>query len=306
MLRMGLDIGGTKIELAVLDDASGATLLTQRMATPGGAYEDGVRAVARLIGEARQTLGDPATIGIGLPGTVMPDTGQLVNAHALVFNDHAFKPDLETLLGCEVRMANDARCFALSEARDGAAAGAPVAFGAILGTGVGGGVVVRDQVLTGRNAVAGEWGHNPLPGLGLGDELASARPAPRCGCGRFGCIEAFLSGPSLARDHALSVGTLMDPAAIFAAADEGEPQAAATVSRYEERLARALASAINFFDPDVIVLGGGVSRATRLYREVPQRWQRHVYGGQARTRLLPALHGDASGVRGAAFLWPSK
>jgi fructokinase len=215
-----------------------------------------------------------------------------------VLNGMPVKSDLEGLLAREVRFANDANCFALSEAADGAAAGARVVFGAILGTGVGGGVVVDGRALHGANAIAGEWGHNTLP-WPTADEL----PGPRCGCGKLGHIEAFLSGPGLARDYGLAAGEPLEPAQIIARAESGDPGCEAALSRYEERLARALASVINLLDPDAIVLGGGLSNAERLYRNVPRHWGRYVYSDSVATSLLKAKHGDASGVRGAARLW---
>jgi fructokinase len=222
------------------------------------------------------------------------------NANSTVLNGKPFASDLSRRLGREVRVANDANCFALSEASDGAATGVPCVFGVILGTGVGGGIVVRGTLLDGANAVAGEWGHNPLPW-----STAAERPGPRCYCGKFGCIETFLSGPGLARDHAAHGGDAGEARAIVAAARDGDPRAAATLERYLDRLARALASVVNVLDPDVIVLGGGLSNVRLLYDELPRRLAPHVFSDTVRTRIVPAAHGDSSGVRGAAWLWPA-
>jgi len=297
MIRIGVDIGGTKMEIAALDE-SGAELFRRRSDTPRGAYEDALRTLADAVLDAERKAGAPCTVGIGTPGAVSARTGTLKNAYASVLNGMPVKPDLERLLAREVRFANDANCFALSEAADGAAAGAAVVFGVILGTGVGGGVVVDGRALHGANAIAGEWGHNALPWIAAGE-----LPGPRCGCGGEGHIEAFLSGPGLARDLELATGTSLDPSQIVARAESGDAACEAALSRYEERLARALASVINLLDPDVIVVGGGLSNAERLYRNVPRHWGRYVYSDSVVTPLLKARHGDASGVRGAARLW---
>jgi predicted NBD/HSP70 family sugar kinase len=297
MIRIGVDIGGTKMEIAALDE-SGAELLRSRTGAPRGAYPDAIRSIADAVLDAERTLGARCSVGIGTPGAVSGRTGRLKNAYASVLNGMPVKQDLEQLLARELRFANDANCFALSEAVDGAARGARVVFGVILGTGVGGGVIVDGRALEGANAICGEWGHNSLP-WPAADEL----PGPRCGCGRDGCIEAFLSGPGLARDHQLAAGVPLEPAQIVLGADSGNPDCEAALARYEERLARALASVINLLDPDVIVLGGGMSNAARLYRNVPARWGRYVYSDSVATPLVKAKHGDASGVRGAARLW---
>jgi fructokinase len=297
MIRIGVDIGGTKMEIAALDE-SGAELLRRRTDTPRGAYPDAIGAVAAAVLDAEHKLGARCSVGIGTPGAVSAKTGVLKNAYASVLNGMPVKPDLERLLARELRFANDANCFALSEATDGAAAGAGVVFGVILGTGVGGGVVVDGRALPGANAISGEWGHNSLPWPGA-DEL----PGPRCGCGREGHIEAFLSGPGLARDLQLAAGASLEPSDIVARAGSGDPACEAALARYEERLARALASVINLLDPDVIVVGGGLSNTERLYRNVPKHWGRWVYSDSVATPLLKAKHGDASGVRGAARLW---
>ena len=297
MIRIGVDIGGTKMEIAAIDE-SGSELLRRRTPAPGGGYNEAIRAITELVLEAERTLVARCSVGICTPGAVSSASGTLKNAYSSVLNAMQVKPDLERLLGREVRFANDANCFALSEAIDGAAKGARVVFGVILGTGVGGGVVVDGRVIEGANAICGEWGHNSLPW-----PVPEEMPGPRCACGRNGCIEAFLSGPGLARDHLLATGEAREPADIVARAESGDRGCAATLKRYEERLARALASVINLLDPDVIVLGGGLSNTDRLYRDVPARWRGHVYSDTVVTRLVKATHGDASGVRGAARLW---
>jgi len=297
MIRIGVDIGGSKMEIAALDE-SGAELFRRRSDTPRGAYRDALRALAVAVLDAERKAGARCTVGIGTPGAVSATDGKLRNAYASVLNGMPLKPDLERLLDREVRFANDANCFALSEAADGAAAGARVVFGVILGTGVGGGVVVNGRALHGANAIAGEWGHNTLP-WPAADEL----PGPRCGCGKIGHIEAFLSGPGLARDYGLAAGEPLEPAQIIARAESGDPGCEAALARYEGRLARALASVINLLDPDAIVLGGGLSNAERLYRNVPELWGHYVYSDSVVTPLLKTKHGDASGVRGAARLW---
>src|SRR3989454_2873566 len=297
MIRIGVDVGGTKIEIAAIDE-SGAELLRRRAPAPRGGYAAAIDAVAKFVLEAERAVGAPCSVGIGTPGAVSRESGRLKNAYASVLNGMPVKPDLERLLGREVRFANDANCFALSEAIDGAAKGAQVVFGAILGTGVGGGVVVERKAVEGANSIGGEWGHNPLPRPAPGE-----LPGLRCACGRDGCIEAFLSGPGLARDHLLATGEARGPADIAALAESGDRGCAAPFERYEERLARALGSVINLLDPEVILLGGGLSKIERLYLNVPARWSRHVYSDTVVTRLVKAVHGDASGVRGAARLW---
>ena len=297
MIRFGVDIGGTKMEIAALDE-SGAELLRRRAPAPRGSYAEAIEAIAQFVLDAEREAGARGTVGIGTPGAVSRGSGVLKNAYASALNGKPVKPDLERLLGREVRFANDANCFALSEAIDGAAKGAQLVFGVILGTGVGGGVVADGRAIEGVNSIAGEWGHNALPWPTPGE-----LPGPRCACGRDGCIEAFLSGPGLARDHLLATGEARAPADIAARAESGDRGCALTLDRYEERLARALASVINLLDPEVIVLGGGLSRIERLVRNVPARWTRHVYSDSVVTRLVKAAHGDASGVRGAARLW---
>jgi fructokinase len=295
-IAIGIDLGGTKIEIIGLDEG-GAVLLRRRRPAPRGSYRDTLEAIRELIADAEAELGVRATIGIGTPGAISPATGLLKNANSTWLNGQPLDRDLESLLGRWIAIANDADCLALSEATDGAAAGAATVFAVILGTGVGGGLAVHGKVLSGPNAIAGEWGHNPLPWPGE-DEL----PGPPCYCGLSGCIETWLSGPGLARDHHGRTGAVLDPPAIFAAAAAGEPAAEATLRRYEDRLARGLASVINLLDPQAIVLGGGLSRLERLYTAVPAIWTRYVFSDTVRTPLVPAQHGDSSGVRGAAWL----
>ncbi len=297
MLRIGLDIGGTKTELVVLD-RSGRERLRRRAATPHGSYEDALRELASLVVEAERQLGERATVGVGLPGALSPATGLVKNAYATPYNGKPLKADLERLLGREVRLENDANCFALSEAADGAARGGRVVFGAILGTGAGGGIVVDGRALGGANGIAGEWGHNPLPWMAP-DEY----PGPDCYCGRRGCIERFVSGPALAGDHERREGERLEPAAIAARAAGGDASCARTLDRYLRRLARAFAQVINLVDPDVIVVGGGLSRIDRIFEAVPPIWTEFVYSDSVVTKLVRAAHGDASGVRSAANLW---
>jgi fructokinase len=296
-MRIGIDLGGTKIEIAALD-ADGTLRLRRRVATPAGDYDATLEAIAALVESAERTLGSRGTVGVATPGAPSQRTGLLRNSNSTCLNGRPLRADLEARLGRAVRLENDANCFALSEAVDGAGRDAPVVFGVILGTGVGGGIVVHQRLLTGANAIAGEWGHNPLPLPRPGD-----LPLPRCYCGREGCIEAYLSGPGLAADHARTAGESLDAAALATGAAQGRAACEATLARYEERLARALASVINVLDPDVIVLGGGLSNLARLHENVPRQWGAYVFSDAVRTRLVPAMHGDSSGVRGAAWLW---
>jgi fructokinase len=303
-VRIGIDLGGTKIEgVALADD--GRELARRRVATPRGDYAATVEALGSLVETLEAETMLRGTVGVGIPGVPSPSTGLVKNANSTWLIGRPLVRDLDARLGRPVRVANDANCFALSEATDGAAAGADVVFGVIVGTGTGGGIVVRGQVLTGANAIAGEWGHNPLP---WPDD--DERPGPACYCGRSGCIETFLSGPGLARDYQSRTGTPLPAEEVEGRAVAGDEHAEAALGRYETRMARALAGIINVLDPDVIVLGGGMSNLARLYSSVPQRWGAYVFACGAldepiRTRLLPARHGDASGVRGAAWLWPS-
>jgi fructokinase len=273
-MRLGIDLGGTKTEIVALA-AGGRELLRERVPTPRGDYAATVATIAGLVRSAEQKLGAGGTVGVGIPGAESRVTGLIKNANSTWLIGQPLRADLEAALERPVRIANDANCFALSEASDGAAVGAEVVFGVILGTGVGGGIVVNGRVLVGPNAIAGEWGHNPMPG----DEPVR----PRCYCGRSGCVETFLSGPALAAD--------------------GGAENEAAMQRYEQRLARALAQVINLLDPDVIVLGGGLSNLERLYDRVPRLWGEWVFSDHVATRLLKNKHGDSSGVRGAAWLW---
>jgi fructokinase len=299
-MRIGIDLGGTKIEGIALGDG-GAELARLRVPTPKDDYGAIVKALSDLVAALETKAGARGTVGVGMPGCISPATGLVKGANTVVLNGRPLDRDLAQALGRPVRLANDANCFALSEASDGAGAGVAVVFGVIIGTGTGGGVVVNGQVLTGPNAVAGEWGHNPLP-WPTDDE----RPGPPCYCGKRGCIETFLSGPGLASDHQRRTGQRLDGAAIGAQADAGDAAAVATMATYEDRMARALATIINVLDPDVIVLGGGVSNIARLYRTVPLVWGRYVFSDAVSTALRQARHGDSSGVRGAAWLWPAE
>ena len=296
-LRLGIDLGGTKIEIAALD-AAGDFVLRQRVPTPQGDYAGTLRAVAALVAGAEQRLGvHGLPLGMGIPGSLSPRDGRVRNSNSTALNGRPLREDLQALLRRPLRLENDANCLALSEATDGAGKGAEVVFAVILGTGVGAGIAVHGQVLHGCNGVAGEWGHNPLP------HASGAELAPVCWCGRAGCLEQFLSGPGLAADHA-QAGGQGDARQLATAAQAGDALAQATLARYAERLARALAQVVNVLDPQVIVLGGGMSQVAALYEEVPRRWGRHVFSDVVRTRLLPPRHGDSSGVRGAAWLAP--
>jgi fructokinase len=296
-VRLGIDLGGTKIEIIALD-GRGTERLRRRVPTPRGDYRATIAAIVDLVRDAERGLGNRGTVGIGTPGSMSRATGLLRGSNSVCLNGRPFKRDLEEALGREVRLTNDANCFALSEAQDGAAKGADVVFGAILGTGVGAGIVVRGRVLDGPNAIAGEWGHNPLP-WPTDDE----RPGPSCFCGRTGCIETFVSGPGLERDYLRATAEPAKSREIVARAAIGDAACAAALSRYEERLARALAHVVNILDPDVIVLGGGMSNIDRLYARLPQLWGAWVFSDRVDTRLRRNLHGDSSGVRGAAWLW---
>ncbi|MBC7952106.1 MAG: ROK family protein [Rhodospirillaceae bacterium] len=292
-LRIGIDLGGTKTEAIALDRASGAELARQRVPTERGSYDGTIRTIVELVGGLETQLGRTGSVGIGIPGTISPKTGLVKNANSTWLIGKPFDRDLEAALGRPVRLANDADCFALSEATDGAGKGAATVFGVILGTGVGGGMVVGGRLVCGPNAIAGEWGHNPLP-WPEADEL----PGHYCYCGKMGCIETFLSGPALERDF----GEGMAAPDIVRLAEQGDDKAEGVLARYEDRLARALATIINVLDPHVIVLGGGVGNMARLYREVPKLWGEYVFSDSVETKLLAPLHGDSSGVRGAAWL----
>ena len=302
---LGVDLGGTKTEAIVLD-ATGRTLWRERTATPAGDYRATLACVAALVARAEADTGTRAArIGVGTPGTLTRD-GVMKNANSQCLNGQPLQRDLAALLARPVRIANDANCLALSEATDGAGAGAEVVFAAILGTGVGAGVVVNGRLLTGPNGLAGEWGHNPLPWPDDDDA-----PSPTCYCGQHGCVETWLSGPGMAREHAARHGGTLTTEAIATRAVEGDADCEASLQRYERRLARALAQVINLLDPHIIVLGGGLSKLDRWWVNVPALWGTHVFGGgtsngvkePVRTRLVRSLHGDSSGVRGAAWLW---
>jgi fructokinase len=295
-VRIGIDLGGTKIEAIALD-GDGHERFRRRIPAPRDSYDATLRAIVSLVAEAEKGVGG-ATVGIGMPGVISPATGLVKNANSTWLNGRPLKEDLTRILGRGVRLANDANCFALSEATDGAGAGCHTVFGAIVGTGTGGGIVVAGEVLTGPNAVAGEWGHNPLPWPD-----ASEWPGPACYCGRTGCIETFLSGPGLMRAHTQDTGVTLTPETIVQRALDGEAAARASLERYAHRMARALASVINLLDPDVVVLGGGMSNIESLYEMVPELWKPYVFSDAVATPVLRAVHGDASGVRGAAWLW---
>lgn len=324
-LRFGVDLGGTKIELIGFD-AGGREILRRRVPTPQGDYNATVAAVAALVRAAEAECGASARVGVGTPGVVSPASGRMKNCNSTCLNGRPLKLDLERALNRDIRLANDADCFALSEAVDGAAAGAKTVFGVILGTGVGGGVVVRGQLLAGCNAIAGEWGHCPLPYVqfahaqadrettgthpATGEALVHPWPSPReldaapaCYCGKKGCIETWLSGPGFAADHVRYGGEDLPAHEIAQLASAGYGPCSTTLARYEERLARALAGVINLVDPDVIVLGGGMSNIARLYDTVPRLWRRYVFTDRVDTRLAAPKYGDSSGVRGAAWLW---
>jgi fructokinase len=296
-MRIGVDVGGTKIEAVALDD-DGAVRARRRVATPRD-YDATLDAIAGLVAAAERDAGTRGTVGVGIPGTVVAATGLVKNANSVWLNGRPLADDLAGRLARPVRVMNDANCFALSEATDGAAAGAEVVFGVILGTGCGGGVVVHGRCLVGPNQIAGEWGHNPLP-WPAPDEL----PGAPCYCGKRGCLETWISGTGLERDHALRAGASPRAHEIVAAARAGEPVAAESLARYEDRLARGLATVIDVLDPDVVVLGGGMSNAPGLAEAVTARLPLHVFSDTVSTRVVPNLHGDSSGVRGAAWLWP--
>lgn len=296
-IRLGIDLGGTKIEILALAP-DGREALRRRVDTPQGDYRGTLRVLADLVASVEDDLGERGSIGIGTPGAISPATGLIKNANSVSLNGQPFKQDLEALLGREIRVTNDANCFTLSEAIDGAASGAEVVFGVIVGTGVGAGIVVQGRVLIGPNAIAGEWGHNPLPW-----PREDERPGPLCYCGRYGCIETFLSGPGLVDDHQQVTGERLSSAEIAARAAQGDDRAEAALTRYEDRMSRGLAQVINILDPHVIVLGGGMSNIGRLYENVPKLWGQYVFSDRVDTRLSPPSYGDSSGVRGAAWLW---
>ena len=299
-MRIGIDLGGTKIE-AICLAADGAELARQRIASPQGDYDATIRAIVELVADIENLTEKTSSIGIGIPGTISPTSGLVKNTNSTWLIGKALDQDLTTALGRPVRLANDANCFTLSEATDGAAKGAANVFGVILGTGVGGGIVIDGNIVTGPNSIAGEWGHNPLPWMS-DDE----RPGPDCYCGKSGCIETFLNGAALEQLYpakSYQAGTLAAEE-IAELASNNEAVAGRAIDIYAERLARALASVINVLDPDVIVLGGGLSNIDKLYDQVPSLWQNWVFSDEISTKLVKNRHGDSSGVRGAAWLWP--
>ena len=296
-MRVGIDLGGTKIE-AIAIDREGRERYRRRVPAPRGSYDATLAAIAALVGDVERATGESARVGIGIPGSASLATGLIRNANSTWLNGRPLPVDLERVLARPVRLENDANCFALSEARDGAGAGATVVFGVIVGTGTGGGIVANGRVLVGHNAVGGEWGHNPLPWPEPGEW-----PGPPCYCGRSGCIETFLSGPGLSREFAERGGGERAALQIAAAAGAGDPRAIQVIDLYIHRMARALASVINLLDPDVIVLGGGLSNIEALYDRVPAIWHGWTFSDVVTTPLVRACHGDASGVRGAAWLW---
>ena len=297
-MRIGIDLGGTKIEIVVLDDA-GDIIFCQRADTPKNNYAAILNLIQTLIEDAEKFVNGPCSIGIGTPGAISPSSGLLRNANSVCLNGKHFKEDLEHKLQREIRINNDANCFALSEASDGAAAGAAVVFAVIVGTGTGAGVVVNGQVLSGPNAIAGEWGHNPLPW-----PEDNERPGRKCYCGKYGCIETFLSGVALEADYFLQTGEKISANQIVKYTQQSHEIAESCLQQYEKRMAKSLAHVINILDPDVIVLGGGMSNIQRLYQNVPDLWNDFVFSEKTQTKLLAPKYGDSSGVRGAAWLWP--
>ena len=296
--RIGIDLGGTKIEGAAID-ACGSVRFRHRVATPAQDYRETINAIIDLVSTIEQEIGATPPVGIGIPGAVSPATGLIKNANSTWLIGRPLQRDLERALGRPTRLANDANCLALSEATDGAGAAAETVFGVILGTGVGGGIAIRRQILVGANAIAGEWGHNPLP-WPTPDEV----PGPPCWCGRSGCLETFLSGPALAADHHRHYHEPLSAPEIAEAAAAGDLKCCVTIERFMDRLARGLASVINMVDPNAIVLGGGLSGISALYEQVPRLWTRYIFSDRVDTPLLAPVHGASSGVRGAAWLWP--
>ena len=296
--RIGVDLGGTKIEFVALE-RDGTELHRHRIATPRFDYEGTVRAIAQGVKDIEKKLGRTASVGVGIPGTISGRTGLVKNANSTWMNGKSFDKDLGRALAREVRCANDANCLAVSEATDGAGAGMHVVFAVILGTGCGGGIALDGCVHNGLNGVAGEWGHNTLPWM-----RANEFPGPPCYCGKNGCVETWISGTGLEKDYERATKVSLGGPEIIARSEAGEPAALAALDRFEDRLARALAGLINLLDPDVVVMGGGASQIARIYKNVPERLKEYVFGKEADTPMLPAKHGDSSGVRGAAWLWP--
>jgi fructokinase len=298
-MRIGIDLGGTKIEALAIDD-EGTELARHRIDTPRDDYAATIKAIAGLVRRLEEETGSTGTVGAGIPGTISRITGVVKNSNSTWLNGRPLDRDLNVALGREVRLANDANCFAVSEATDGAAAGKHVVFGVILGTGCGGGVAIGGRVHEGPNGVAGEWGHNPLPW-----PSPEEYPGPACYCGKRGCLEMWVSGTGIALDYKTVTGKMRTTPEIVADFEAGDQKAVAAMERFEDRLARGLAQVINVLDPDVIVIGGGVSKVKHLYQALPKRLPAYVFGGEAVTPLLPAKYGDSSGVRGAAWLWPN-
>jgi fructokinase len=297
-MRIGIDLGGTKIEAIALDD-NGTTCFQERIATPRHDYTSTINAIKSLVNKIETEQACSATVGIGIPGAISPASGLVKNANSTWLIGQPFKQDLEQSLEREVRISNDANCFVVSEATDGAASDATIVFGVIIGTGTGGGIAINKLPIIGANAIAGEWGHNPMP-WPQQDDL----PGPECYCGKQGCIETYLSGTGFAREFEKQYRQRLTTEQIVELAGQGNEQAEQALQQYEDRMARALASVINILDPDVIVLGGGMSNISRLYKNVPERWTDYVFSDALTTQLRPPRHGDSSGVRGAAWLWP--
>jgi len=297
-MRIGIDLGGTKIEGIALDD-NGDELFRKRIPSPQGNYKNTLNAIFDLVSEIESTTQTTGSIGIGIPGTISPQTGLVKNSNSTWLIGQPLQADLEKLLKRKIRIENDANCFVVSEATDGAARNADIVFGVIIGTGTGGGIYIRGQSIIGANAIAGEWGHNSLP-WPTKDEL----PGRKCYCGHFGCIETWLSGPGFEKDHQLhnNLKKNINAKEIIQLALQNDAASKASLQRYEQRLAKSLASIINVIDPNVIVLGGGMSNIQSLYENVPKLWGEYVFSGEVKTKLVPPKHGDASGVRGAAWL----
>jgi fructokinase len=296
--RIGVDVGGTKIEAIALAE-DGTELHRQRVATPQGDYQGTIEAIIAMVGQLEIRFGIQATVGLGIPGAMDRDSGLVKNANSVCLIGQPLQTDLESALERSIRITNDANCFVVSEAVDGAAVGAEIVFGVIVGTGCGGGIAIRGEAINGLNAIAGEWGHNALPW-----STAAELDGALCYCGHHGCIETWLSGPGFVRDYRNNGGAAsIDAADIVLRAAGGESCAEAALARYEDRMARSLASVINIIDPDIIVLGGGMSNVSRLYQNVPKLWQQYVFTNRCKTPLVPPLHGDSNGVRGAAWLW---
>lgn len=299
-VRIGVDLGGTKIEVIALDDA-GETSLRRRVPTPAGDYDATIRTIVELVRDAQAKCGPSATVGIATPGALSPRTGLLRNSNSVVLNGKPLDRDISSALGLPVRLENDANCLAISEAVDGAAGGYRNVFGVILGTGVGGGIVIDKQVVSGRNRIAGEWGHNPLPWA-----HDNERPGHECYCGKRGCVETFLAGVGLSREYSSRSSRNLNAEEIVAAAESGDAHAIQSIAAYSDRLARSLAAVINILDPDVIVLGGGLSNIESLYPGLPDLIGKYAFSDGIKTTVIRAVHGDSSGVRGAAWLWPKE